>query len=184
MIDRSILNNTNKKLIKENLNRYLELETLLNDFFNIFNFCMNQCIALEIDNNNGQPVSACCKDRYYCIFDLDDPSYDLLRIERENRYDKPEDQINPNPVSPCEYHGPQGCRLATHKSPICLAFMCRKSIYFLRDTYSIYTYDYLGMYYALEWILTGIFSEEQYIEFKESINTMIHHINECHAKEN
>lgn len=170
--------------IKKNLKRYLETEILLNDFFNAFNFCVNKCIALEIEKNQGRPVSACCKDRYHCISDLDYPAFDLLRSEREIRYGKPEDQVNPNPVSPCEYHGPQGCRLKTHKSPICLSFMCKKSIDFLRKTYTIYTYDYLGVYYALEWILTGDFSDKNYREFNESIEAMIQRINEYHVKGN
>jgi len=158
--------------IKKNLKRYLEIEILLNFFFSAFNYCIKNCVASEIEKSNGGPVAACCKDKYHSISDLDHPAYDLLRHEREIRYGKPEAQINPDPVSPCEYHGPQGCILPTHKSPICLAFMCRKSIDCLRQTYSIYTYDYLGVYYALEWILTGDFSEANYREFRDSIKIM------------
>lgn len=164
--------------IKKNLARYLETETLLNEFFNSFNYCMEQCIRVEIEKNHGRPVAACCKNRYHCIYDLDYPVFDLLRAEREKRYGKPQDQINPDPVSPCEYHGPSGCRIATHKSPICLAFMCRESIDFLRETYGIFTYDYLGVNYALEWILTGDFSDEDYKEFRQSIVEMIQKIKE------
>jgi len=158
--------------IEHNLQRYLETETLLNDFFNAFDYCTKKCINVEIENNGGRPVSGCCKDRYYCISDLDHPTFSLLIREREIRYGTPEHQATPDPVSPCEYHSPRGCRLTTHKSPICLSFMCRKSIDTLRKTYSIYTYDYLGMYYALEWILTGDFSDESYRQFTKSIIDM------------
>jgi len=158
--------------IEKNLKRYLNTEHLLNDFFNTFDYCVKICIPAKIEKNGGRPVSACCKDRYHCVSDLDHPSFDLLKREREIRYGKPEDQVNTDPVSPCEYHSPQGCRLLTHKSPICLAFMCRKSIDFLRKTYGIYAYDYLGVYYALEWILTGVFSDEAYSEFRESVLMM------------
>jgi len=51
--------------------------------------------------------------------------------------------------------------------------MCRESIDFLRETYGIFAYDYLGVNYALEWILSGNFSEKQYLEFKDSIRDMI-----------
>ncbi len=34
----------------------------------------------------------------------------------------------PSP-SPCAYHDPEhGCILKSHKSPVCLAFLCRKAI--------------------------------------------------------
>ncbi len=156
--------------------RYLETEKMLNDFFDAFGYCFDRCIRVEIEKNGGMPVSACCKNRYHCLYDLDDPAFGILRSERETLYGKPEDQVNPNPVSPCEYHGSSGCRLATHKSPICLAFMCRESIDALRENYGIFSYDYLGMNYALEWILTGDFSEKDYTDFKENIIRMTERI--------
>lgn len=159
-------------VVEKRLLRYLETEKILNDFFDAFGYCFDRCIRIEINNNGGNPVAACCKNRYHCLYDLNDPAFDLLRTEREKRFGKPEDQINPHPVSPCEYHGPKGCRLSTHKSPICLAFMCRESIDALRETYGIFAYDYLGVNYALEWILTGDFSEKDYAEFKESLVQM------------
>ena len=161
---------------EKNLTRYLETETLLNEFFSCFDYCMSRCIAVEIKNNGGRPVSACCKNRYHCLYDLDHPSFALLRQEREQLYGKPEDMVNPEPVSPCEYHGPAGCRLSTHKSPICLSFMCRESIDFLRETFGVFAYDYLGVNYALEWILTGDFSDDSYRDFRESIVNMIRQI--------
>jgi len=51
--------------------------------------------------------------------------------------------------------------------------MCRKSIDFLRENFGLYAYDYLGMNYALEWILTGNFSDKEYEELKASICDMI-----------
>ncbi|MBU1171238.1 MAG: hypothetical protein KKD44_16890 [Proteobacteria bacterium] len=170
---------------EKNLARYLEMEGILNDFFRVFNFCFDQCIKPEIEKNGNQPVAACCKNKYYMLYDLDHPAFDRLKQEREIRYGKPEDHHWPDPVSPCEYHSPvTGCVLATHKSPICLAFMCRESIDFLRKTYSIFAYDYLGVNYALEWILTGDFSHSQFNEFKDSIRDMIKKVesNPCPVK--
>ncbi len=161
-------------VIHRNLCRYLEVEAFLNEFFRSFDYCFEQCIKKELEQNGGNPVAACCRNKYYRLYDLDHPAFDLLRKEREQRYGQPGDYLWPSPVSPCEYHNPsEGCVLTTHKSPICLAFMCRESIDFLRENYDIYSYDYLGMHYALEWTLTGDFSDRQYRELKDSINGMI-----------
>lgn len=166
---------------EQNLARYLEMEKLLNDFFMTFDYCLAQCIRPEMEKNGNCPVSACCKNRYYKLYDLDHPAFERLREEREFRYGKPADHHWDFPVSPCEYHNPlSGCILPTHKSPICLAFMCRESIDFLRKTYDIFAYDYLGVNYALEWILTGDFSENQYEEFKGSVEQMIRTITARH----
>ena len=157
-----------------NVGRYLEMEGLLNNLFRVFDYCFDRCIKIELVNNGGQPVSACCKNKYYKLYDIDHPAFDLLRTEREKRFGKPDGYTWSSPVSPCEYHNPmKGCVLETHKSPICLALMCRESIDCLRNTYGIYGYDYLGMNYALEWILTGDFSEAQFEELKESVLEMI-----------
>ncbi|GAB6094869.1 hypothetical protein JCM14469_11210 [Desulfatiferula olefinivorans] len=160
--------------IERNLARYLAMETLLNEFFGAFDYCLSRCIRPAMEKNGNRPVAACCKNRYYGLYDLDHPAFDRLRDEREMRYGKPGDHRWMSPVSPCEYHNPEsGCVLATHKSPVCLAFMCRESIDFLRETYGLYAYDYLGVNYALEWILTGDLPEDQYREFKAGIESMI-----------
>ncbi len=104
---------------------------------------------------------------------MEHPVFEVLKAEREKLYGRPEDHSFKNPVSPCEYHNPKtGCVISTHKSPICLAFMCRESIDELRQKYNIFEYDYLGVNYALEWILTGDFSEKDYLEFTKSIINM------------
>ncbi|WP_300668352.1 hypothetical protein [Desulfoluna sp.] len=158
---------------KENLRRYLEIETLLNRFFGLYDFCLKKCVLPELARNGNQPFAACCKDKYYKVYDLEHPSFDLLRDERVALYGPPEEVKDSSLVSPCEYHTSTGCVLPTHKSPICLAFMCRKSIDGLRNDYGIYTYDYLGFNYALEWILTGDLSLTDYEEFRQSCLDMI-----------
>ncbi len=156
-----------------NLLRYLNIEEKLNAFFKVFNYCFDPCIRLEISKNNGNPVSACCKDKYYKKYDLGVPACSLLKEERQKKYGTPESYSFSNPVSPCEYHNPfSGCVLPTHKSPVCLAFMCSDSIGELRNKYTIFGYDYLGMNYALEWILTGDFSDTDYYDLEQSIITM------------
>jgi hypothetical protein len=156
--------------MEHNLARYLEIESLLDAFFTAFNYCRHRCIVPERMQNHGRPVAACCQDKYYARFDLEHASFERLREERERRYGTPADHVRINPVSPCEYHDPEnGCILKSHKSPVCLAFFCRRAIDHLRTEFGIYFYDYLGINYALEWILTGNFPERDYRDLKNAI---------------
>ena len=160
--------------IESSLARYLKLERLLNDFFAAFNFCYRGCVKLKQMQNGGLPVAVCCMDKYYVLFDLDHEAYEQLRRERERLYGKPCEHTWINPVSPCEYHDPaKGCILKSHKSPTCIAFLCRKAIDRLRTEFDIYFYDYLGVTYALEWVLIGILSEGEYRELENDILTAI-----------
>jgi len=160
--------------IESNLTRYLEIERLLNDFFSAFNFCYDRCIMPKRLQSAGLPVAVCCGDKYYVLFDLDHAAYERLRRQRERLYGKPIEYAWMNPVSPCEYHDPEnGCILKSHKSPTCLAFLCRKAIDRLRTEFDIYFYDYLGVNYALEWILTGVLSEREHLELEKDIRSAI-----------
>lgn len=139
----------------------------------MFDYCASRCIRPARKNNPTQAVAACCTKKYYMLEDLDHPAFDLLKKERQRLYGKPEDQNRTDSVSPCEYHDAgTGCRLKTHKSPVCLAFLCRDGVEALRNEYGITAYDYLGAYYALEWILTGDLPDRQFYEFKESVCNM------------
>ena len=158
---------------KLHLERYLEIEKILIHFYTFFDFCLEKCIEPAIEQNNNGPVAVCCKDKYYMRYDIEDPAFDLLRDGREKLYGKPDEIKNHSGVSPCEYHTTTGCALKTHKSPICLSFMCRKSIDELRERHDIFLYDYLGFNYALEWILTGDMDEKAYEEFKDGCLQMI-----------
>jgi hypothetical protein len=160
--------------VESNLARYLKLERLLNDFFAAFNFCYDRCVTPKRRQNGGLPVAVCCMDKFHVLFDLEHAAYEQLRREREQLYGKPCEQNWINPVSSCEYHDPEnGCILKSHKSPTCIAFLCRKAIDRLRTEFDIYFYDYLGVTYALEWVLTGILSEREYRELENDIRTAI-----------
>jgi hypothetical protein len=159
--------------IEANLKRYLEAEALLDAFFAAFDYCLPRCVKIEMGKNGNRPVAACCTQKYYALYDLDHPAFVRLRQERERLFGRPQDHRWTNPVSACQYHNPaRGCVLSTHKSPICIAFLCRRAIDCLRDDFGVYTYDYLGVYYALEWILTGDLPESQYLEFSQGIRDM------------
>ncbi|MDL2329987.1 hypothetical protein LJC71_09655 [Desulfosarcina sp. OttesenSCG-928-A07] len=163
------------------LGRYLEIEGLLHEFYHYFNYCAAVCIPNLLRLSQGNPVTACCKDRYYQVYDLDHPSFDLLRDQRETLYGAPKDQKAASGVSLCEYHTRTGCTLLSHKSPVCLSFMCRPAIDALRTQYGIYTYDYLGFNYALEWILTGDMAEKDWLDFRESIDEMLRRVKTARA---
>lgn len=139
---------------RENLKTYLEIEKILNEFFNEFHW-------------------GCCNDKYYKIHDLKHPAFELLRQEREKIYGKPPDLENSQGASSCEYRTPEGCRLKSHKSPTCLSFLCKESIDFLRERSQVFGYDYLGIYYALEWILTGDMLGKALEEFKAGCLNMV-----------
>ncbi|MDY0360051.1 MAG: hypothetical protein RBR08_01210 [Desulforegulaceae bacterium] len=150
--------------------RYIELEKILNDFCENFNYCFPYCIKKELETNDI--AVGCCKNKYYKKYDLDISSYDILKKEREKIYGPPSDYEHIKTPSPCEYHTSQGCALKTHKSPICNAFFCPEAIDFLREKYKIFNYDYLGIYYGLEWTLDATFNEKQYLEFKNELIEM------------
>ena len=155
----------------KNLKKYLEIEFILNGFFDRFGYCITHCIRKS--GRETLPNPGCCSAPYYKEYDLNHPAFALLKQEREKRYGKPEYFKNVKRISPCEYHTLNGCLLKTHKSPVCLGFMCKKSIYFLRDAYNIYKYDYLGINYALEWILTGDLPETDFKSFKSDCMNML-----------
>jgi hypothetical protein len=155
------------------LKRYLEMEALLNAFFAAFGYCAATCIPDELPKSGNRSVAGCCTQRYYARYDLDHPAFERLRQAREALYGTPAEQVRDHSVSPCEYHDPRrGCRLATHKSPTCLGFLCREAIDCLRREHGIHAYDYAGVSGALEWILTGDFTDGQYGEFREAILAM------------
>jgi len=161
---------------EENLKTYLEIEKILNEFFNEFNYCIIHCIQKEQATEPRLPRLGCCQAKYYQLHDLKHPAFELLRKERVKLYGKPEDLETPQRISSCEYHTPQGCRLKSHKSPTCLSFLCKEGIDFLRERYRLFEYDYLGIYYALEWILTGDMFGKALEEFKAACLNMVEKI--------
>jgi len=149
------------------VDRYLELERILNIFCSNFDYCLPYCIKQQIEEK-GVAIG-CCQNKYYKKYDQDLPSYEILKKLREEIYGKPLEYEHIKTPSPCEYHTPEGCVLKTHKSPICNAFFCPEAIEHLREKYLIFNYDYLGIYYGLEWTLDGTFSKTQYEDFRNEL---------------
>jgi hypothetical protein len=58
-----------------------------------------------------------------------------------------------------------------------LGFLCRRAIDHLRNEFDIYFYDYLGISYALEWILTGDLPDAEYYDLQNKIRDATARIN-------
>ena len=162
--------------LQKYIDRYLDIEKILNTVFDGLGYCMGQCISTP-DPYGHCVHSACCQGRYYKKYDLDHPAYEVLKAQRESLYGTPKSRENLKRISPCEYLALDGCVVKTHKSPICLGFMCRNSIEALQNTYGIMEYDYLGINYALEWILTGDLDGKVYDEFRDMCLKMAERVN-------
>lgn len=95
--------------------KYLEIEKLLNKFFWIWNFCIENCIKQW--NNYW-----CCTKSFFNDFNIE------FNEERKQYY-----WIANKSRAKCWYLWPKWCKLKTHKSPICLWFVCTKYHDFLKS---------------------------------------------------
>ncbi|MDF1591203.1 MAG: hypothetical protein P1P89_06785 [Desulfobacterales bacterium] len=74
--------------IETNLKRYLDTECLLNHFFARFDYCASMCIKPAVESSGGKSAAACCGKKYYKLYDLEHPAFELLRQERQRLYGK------------------------------------------------------------------------------------------------
>ena len=162
--------------LQKNIDRYLDIERILNTLFNGLGYCLDHCI-LKPDKYGHCLHSACCKHRYYKRYDFNHPALLLLKAQRDAIYPTPESLKNIKRISPCEYLTINGCLLKTHKSPVCIGYLCRDAIDVLREKFDVYGYDYLGINYALEWILTGDLDGSAYDEFRNMCLDMAEKVN-------
>ena len=68
---------------RENLKTYLEIEKILNEFFNEFNYCIINCVPKEPETALRSARRGCCSDKYYKLHNIEHPAFELLRQERE-----------------------------------------------------------------------------------------------------
>ncbi|MEW6673940.1 MAG: hypothetical protein AB1427_19780 [Thermodesulfobacteriota bacterium] len=59
--------------IETNLMRYLETESLLNNFFKRFGYCASMCIKPAVESSAAGSAEACCRKKYYKLYDLGHP---------------------------------------------------------------------------------------------------------------
>ena len=153
-----------------NLPRYLELEQILNEFFDLVNFCRPNCLNHEIslyepdDGSETVGPIACCSDDFFLLDKKKVKNPILTQIILE-RYGPP---INKNN---CSYHQvDSGCVLKDHKPPTCISFICPTYTTVLSEKFGI-NYNWENVRNRLSYVLDGIISESEYKEFKTDILT-------------
>lgn len=104
--------------MEKSFDKYLEIENLLNKFFDKYNFCVTSCTM----NRTQKEWIGCCTKDYFNDF------FDKFNEKRVEIYWKA--QVN---TSKCWYHCSTGCKLKTHKAPICLWFICSEFTDYLKD---------------------------------------------------
>lgn len=93
---------------RRSLERYLEMESLLHNFFNMTGFCRE---------NFGINCNGCCNEnvanypkKYRGCRELDAERWKIYGLGNTSRG--------------CPYSSDNGCILATHKTPKCIAYIC------------------------------------------------------------
>lgn len=135
-----------------NYKKYLELESLLNKLFNKTNFCINHCI-------NKWATTWCCNKNYFNDFYVD------FNHKRIKLYNNP---IRWNKI--CWYHTPTWCKLNTHKSPICLWFICSPYINYLKSFWIEWNWNEIIK-------ILGEIIEQNFTNYKYLKNKLIWFIN-------
>ncbi len=169
-------NNENQKgLTKEQrLKVYLEIEILLNDFFEKAKFCENNCInkKYSMSSNLIPGKIGCCDQDYFEYLSEFDEKFPLLRKKRLEKYGIPKinnEKTFRGPV--CRYHSNAGCVLKDYKPIPCLSWICNNFKSYLFEKYSI---DYLPYEIKsfLENILLDKISKQEISKFINKIKSM------------
>lgn len=109
-----------------NLSRYFEYARVLAEFFNLDDYCINNC------KQENQRVK-CCTDNWF----LKDAKY-LNSRDYHSFLKKEYPVLIKEDVDICSYHSKKGCVLKPeHRSPICLSFACNDYKNYLRNKYYI-----------------------------------------------
>jgi len=177
---------TTKNKLEQGLKDYLECEEFINDLFSRANFCVPNCISKPIglyrerSEMPGDPTQfsghiGCCP---YNMFDSTNypeiSDHSVLDAQRVEKY-----SIQKKQKGACDYHSSSGCQLKTHKSPICVSWICDEFVQYLAEQKGI-NYPRRIIEEKLELILAGKESKKSVFEFKrklKSMNTKIKVIN-------
>lgn len=138
------------------LSDYLEIESLLNTLFNKANYCN----SINCSMMAGNEFIGCCTNDF---FDEEDTLSlnDLLKLntERIRIYGLPANNEQ------CGYHTKQGCKLKTHKGPLCLTHACHNLLRNLKQ--KEINYDPQITYFYLIGALNNLLKEDELINFKK-----------------
>ncbi|MBN1924141.1 MAG: hypothetical protein JW791_05295 [Nanoarchaeota archaeon] len=150
-----------------NIKDYLECESLLLKMFKNLDFCFKSC-----STTNKHGFMSLCTDNsnYYDIYMDKDTVGEVSKefiAERVSIYGKP---VNQTPK--CGYLGEKGCRLETHRGPMCTGFACYPLEAHLRFVYFI-NYDTDEMIQSLSNVLTGKMTGKDLNNFKKELKLWV-----------
>lgn len=162
-------------MLESSLQKYLEIEKLFNRFFSKIDFCQDRCVGddFSLYNLGGSqiPCNLGC-----CVEDKSVSRTESLSKKSLNELIKDRDEIYGTYQSlsdGCRYHNlNNGCVLDSHKSPICLGFICPPFVNYLKSEYGI-EYNTYYMIQGLEMLLNGNLSDLEFSSFKDEIEGFI-----------
>ena len=165
--------NNNKQILQ----KYLEIESLLQKLFNQVNFCTTHCINKPISKFSkfARGDIGCCLGEFYRFAGKVMPKeLDILNKSRTEKYGKP--QNNEDPImgfeKPCSYHTKKGCILKDHKGIACITYICTPYKEHLKKKYNI-DYDYYEVRDFVESVFIGEVNEHKLEEFKNKVKVWI-----------
>ncbi|MBD3355068.1 hypothetical protein GF361_03725 [Candidatus Woesearchaeota archaeon] len=156
--------------LEKRVETYLEVESVLNDFFKELDFCYENCLTQEeslfLSDLPGH-IGCCSYNQHdQAVF----PFKEILDTKRDEKYPKPE--IN---YEACDYHTMDGCLLGDHKPPACITYVCPKFRTYLSNRFDIiYDNDHLNELF--KGILSGKTEQKEISRFKSEFNYYIEKI--------
>jgi hypothetical protein len=159
-----------KEELEECIETYLEVESVLNEFFGLINhYCYEECLTQKVNKYDfiNPGYVGCCLKSYY---EDHHPNWFNLFKRRVEKYGEPEGE------GFCRYHTiDKGCILEDHKSPTCISYICPSLQMYLEEEYGV-EYNWPGVKSELNEILSGKANEEEIEELKSDIKGHIEKI--------
>lgn len=160
--------------VDTSLSWYLEIEGLLSEFAKSIGYC-ERCFHPPSENSQFRKDVGCCVVEGYLAFT---PNYvedniHLLESERENLFGEPEQESSEEVINgTCGYHTINGCRLDSHKGPLCLSVLCKEQVDYLQENFEI-EYDAGEWFCAIQLVLGGKVTEKEFDYMKELLGEYI-----------
>lgn len=161
--------------INEQINLYLQFEERLNQLFTKINFCIPNCVSKpgslysiaiqgEVDGNLG----CCIKQAHdYGARTIPTEIFAEFIFQRIKKYGPPKKSIGV-----CGYHTDTGCKLKTHKPPVCVAYTCPSLHFELEDKFGIHMrWDFVAQ--ELEAIIAGQIELKELKQFDKQLDEWI-----------
>jgi len=162
----------------ELLKKYLHLEQLIEEFFQLVNYCYPKCVKKQ----RGKTKAGCCARNYYIFHPvyLHSPAVRLFQLMRTAKYGIPTntEATLSDGYQACNYHEPTGCILNDYKSPLCISFFCDKGIKWLQKKHKI-TFDAGNIQKLMYDILMDKITDKEYSELELRLQANLTKIKEA-----